>query len=301
MNNPSTDNEFTSALLVIDQHEKAKFNSSGYLCKKQLVAESDLSVLRVAVDRLIEKSRHISQSDGVFDLEAGHSADIPRLRRVAFLDDLDSVFWEFASDSVVTDLARDLFGPDITFRESLINFKWSGGGQEVKWHQDIPFYPHTNLSLAQFLVFLDDVDVEQGPLQVLPGSHHGEVYDHYDSHGNWLGYIPEPVTKQIPLDQAVDVTGPAGTVSVHHCATIHGSRPNMSQKPRPVLILGYNAEDARPYTAPAYPSSHHGQVVRGKPAQYARHDNVRLRLPPDWSGGYTSIFSHQEIQENHIK
>jgi hypothetical protein len=273
MNNPSTDNEFTSALLVIDQHEKAKFNSSGYLCKKQLVAESDLSVLRVAVDRLIEKSRHISQSDGVFDLEAGHSADIPRLRRVAFLDDLDSVFWEFASDSVVTDLARDLFGPDITFRESLINFKWSGGGQEVKWHQDIPFYPHTNLSLAQFLVFLDDVDVEQGPLQVLPGSHHGEVYDHYDSHGNWLGYIPEPVTKQIPLDQA----------------------------PRPVLILGYNAEDARPYTAPAYPSSHHGQVVRGKPAQYARHDNVRLRLPPDWSGGYTSIFSHQEIQENHIK
>jgi ectoine hydroxylase len=301
MNSPCTDNGSSSEFLVIDRHEKAEFDSSGYLCRQQLVAESDLSVLRAAVDRLIEKSRSISQSDGVFDLETGHTADNPRLRRVAFLDDLDSVFWEFAADSVVTDLARDLFGRDITFRESLINFKWSGGGSEVKWHQDIPFYPHTNLSLAQFLVFLDDIGAEQGPLQVLPGSHLGKIYDHYDSHGNWLGYIPGQVAKQIPLDQAVEVTGPAGTVSVHHCATIHGSRPNLSPKPRPVLILGYNAEDARPYTAAAYPSSHHGQVVRGEPAQYARHDNLKLRLPPDWSGGYTSIFSHQEIQESNIK
>ena len=64
-----------------------------------------------------------------------------------------------------------------------------------------------------------------------------------------------------------------------------------------MLICGYNAEDARPYTAPAYPSSHHGMVVRGKAATTARHDSVTLRLPPDWSGGYTSIFNHQENKQ----
>jgi len=35
-------------------------------------------------------------------------------------------------------------------------------------------------------------------------------------------------------------------------------------------------------------------VVRGQESRYAQHDPVDLRLPPDWSNGYTSIFAHQE-------
>jgi hypothetical protein len=279
---------------VLSQADRAFYDSRGYLCKPGLVSGSQLQELRAAIAKLVETSRRISTADGVFDLENGHSAENPRLRRVAFVDDLDPVFWEFASNSVVTDMAADLLGPDLTFRECLINFKWSRGGQEVKWHQDIPFYPHTNLSTAQFLVFIEDVIPEQGPLQVIPGSHRGEVYDHYDEDESWLGYIRDNLLAAVALDQAEELTGPAGTVTAHHCATVHSSRPNTSARPRPALVIGYNAEDARPYTAPAYPSSHHGQVIRGSAAKYARHDHINLRLPPDWSGGYTSIFTHQE-------
>ena len=100
----------------------------------------------------------------------GHTRDNPRLRRIAYLDDLDP---ESSGSSArirrLADLAADLLGPDLRFRECLINFKWAGGGQEVKWHQDFPFYPLTNTSVAQFLVCLNDVGPEQGPLQVVPG------------------------------------------------------------------------------------------------------------------------------------
>jgi ectoine hydroxylase-related dioxygenase (phytanoyl-CoA dioxygenase family) len=282
---------------VLSQEQRAFFFDEGYVCAPGLIDAEWLARLRAALDELVERSRGLDRSDGTFDLETGHSAEAPRLRRVAFLDDLHPVFWEFVSWSVLADVAADLLGPDVTFRDAMANFKWAHGGQEVKWHQDIPFYPHTNLSPAQFLVLLEDVGPDQGPLQVVPRSQRGPIIDHYDEDGRWLGHIPPAYLGGLGLERAVALTGPAGTVTVHHGVTIHGSAANRSAKGRPALSIGYNPADALPYTAPAYRSSHFGALVRGAPARFARHDPVRMRLPPDWSGGYTSIFAHQKGED----
>ena len=69
---------------------------------------------------------------------------------------------------------------------------------------------------------------------------------------------------------------------------------NNSASGRPAFVMTYTAADAMPYTAPPYPSSHYRVLVRGNEPHYARHEEVRIPLPPDWSGGYTSIFDHQE-------
>jgi len=146
----------------------------------------------------------------------------------------------------------------------------------------------------QVLVVLEDVTPEQGPLQVIPRSHLGPVFDHYGPDGDWTGYINDADHDRIALETARELTDPSGDMTNHHAATVHGSRRNDSKFYRPVLILGYNAADALPYTAPAYPSSHQGAMVRGKPPSHARHDPATLRLPPDWSGEYTSIFAQQD-------
>ena len=83
-------------------------------------------------------------------------------------------------------------------------------------------------------------------------------------------------------------------MSVHHSRTIHGSGQNHSQWGRPALVITYSAADAVPYTAPAYPSSHYGRLVRGVEPGYAHHEELCIPMSPDWSGGYTSIFDHQE-------
>ena len=278
---------------VLSEDQVTFYGEEGYLALPGLIDAGWIKKLKDGLAVLVEQSRSLTASDGTFDLEDDHTADAPRLRRIAYLDDLDPVFWDFAVNSVLPDVIADLVGPDVTFRESLINFKWAGGGQAVKWHQDIPFYPHTNLTPMQVLVALEDVGPEQGPLQVIPRSHLGPVFDHYGPDGAWTGYIDAADHHRIALETARELTGPAGTVTIHHGVTVHGSRRNDSALGRPVMILGYNAADALPYTAPAYPSSHQGSIVRGNPPSHARHDPVTLRLPPDWSGGYTSIFAHQ--------
>jgi hypothetical protein len=282
---------------VLTQDEREFFFDQGYVVKKGAISPEWIARLKAGIDRLIDKSRNLTASDGVFDLEEGHTADDPRLRRVAFMEEMDELFWDFAQNSNLPDLAADLMGPDVRFREAMLNIKWKGGGQEVKWHQDIPFYPMTNFSVAQFLVCLDDVGSEQGPLLVVPESHKGPLYDHYDDDDNWLGFIPDERLDDADLDRAVELTGPAGTVTVHHCRALHASRTNLSDRSRPVLIVGYAAADNRPYVAPAYKSKFYDTVVRGGEARSVHLVGGDMRLPPDWSDGYTSIFDHQDKVE----
>ena len=77
----------------------------------------------------------------------------------------------------------------VKFHHGKLNFKWSGGGSEIKWHQDIPFWPHTAYNVLTIGVALENINNEMGPMGVLPGSHKGPIYDHYDMQGNWLSLI----------------------------------------------------------------------------------------------------------------
>lgn len=278
----------------LEQSQRQHYFDQGYLLMPELIDETALRSLRATMDGAIELSRSVSQSSQQFDLEPGHSAENPRLRRVAFVDDLDAKCWDFCRDSVITDIAEDLLGPNIRFRDVFINFKWAGGGAGVKWHQDIAFYPHTNLGTCQFLLAMDDIGSEQGPLQVIPASHSGPIYRHSDAQGQWTGAIDDDSLAQAGLDKAIELIGPAGSVSVHHSCTIHGSACNMSATGRPVFVITYSAADAISYTTAPYPSSHYGLLVRGSQPPYAHHQELRMPLPPDWSGGYTSIFTHQD-------
>ena len=56
------------------------------------------------------------------------------------------VFWEYCTKSPLGDIVADLVGPDVKFHHSKLNYKWAQGGEEVKWHYDISFWPHTNYS-----------------------------------------------------------------------------------------------------------------------------------------------------------
>ncbi len=273
----------------------AEYDTNGYLAFPGLIGAEELAPLRAALDGIIEESRSVSESTHYLDLDTGHSAASPRLRRAACIDDVDDVFWSFCRDSVLVEIAADLLGPNVRFRDAFANLKWAGGGAAVEWHQDLAFYPHTNTGTIQFIVGLEAVAADRGPLMVVPGSHRGEIFSHYAPDGTWTGAIDPDLLRHEDLAGAIELIGPAGTVSVHHGLTLHYSAPNLSECGRPVLVITYSAADAIPYTAPPYRSSHYGELVLGEEPGLAHHEELTLILPPDWTHGYTSIFAHQDV------
>jgi len=97
--------------------------------------------------------------------------------------------------------------------------------------------------------------------------------------------------------KAALLTGPAGSITVHNCRTVHGSPPSAVTDGRPLLLNAYASADAFAYTSnPSY-SSHYRALVRGEAARWAHHDPRPCLIPPDWSGGYTSIFAAQAGEE----
>ena len=264
---------------VLTAEQRHAYERDGFLALPGLVDEAWLDRLRAATAGFVEQSRALTESTFLFDLEPTHTAEAPRLRRLVSPVDLHETYWEFASASVITDVVEDLLGPDIKFHHGKLNFKAPGGGEEVKWHQDIQFWPHTNYGPLTVGVFLADVGEGMGNVGFVPGSHRGELFDQYDGE-HWVGCLSPGDAASVDLDSAVYPLGPAGTVTVHNCRTVHGSAPNRSARERPLLLQTYAPADAFTYTDLVKKSPHGDVLIRGRPARWARHDPRPCQVGP---------------------
>ena len=280
--------------LVLGQAAREQYFRDGFLTVPGYVGTPWLERLRGVVAAKIEESRGIAASDERFDLAPDHSAEKPNIRRLRRAVDHHPDLWAFAQDPAVVDLVADLVGPDIRFHSSKLNFKWSDGGDAVRWHQDIQAWPHTNLAVLTFCVYLEDTAPEQGPLTAIPGTHRGTLFDHLDEDGGWTGAIAPRDVATLATGRAAELCGPAGTVVPLHCCVVHGSAANYSSRMRPLLLNVYAAADALPFTPAPTPTTHTGHLVRGREPLHVHMEPYPAKLPPRWDQvGYRSIFAAQ--------
>jgi ectoine hydroxylase len=283
---------------VLTDAQRRSYFDDGFLLLEGFVSGQRLQALRSAMADLIDESRQVSTSNGKFDLEPDHSSTEPRLRRVTSPISHHETFREFSFEGPVVDVAADLLGPDVCFHHSKLNFKWAHGGEEVKWHQDIQYWPHTDFSPLTIGVYLEDVDEVMGPMGVVPASHRGELFDLYDSSGNWSGSIGLTDIERVRTQEAHYLKGPAGSITVHNCCAVHGSQPNQSPRSRPLLLQTYSAGDSYPLLGigtNGAPGKGRPTIVRGNRQRWMEVDGRVMPVAPDWSaGGYTSIFDVQQ-------
>jgi ectoine hydroxylase len=236
--------------------------------------------LRAVVAAKIKESRVLTASDDQFDLAPDHSAEKPNIRRLRKAIDQHPELWAFAKGASVVDLIADLLGPDVRFHSSKLNFKWSEGGDAVRWHQDIQGWPHTNFAVLTFGVYIEDTGPEQGPLTAIPGTHRGPIFDQFDGDGRWTGALSKRDVATLPTATAADLCGPAGTVVLLDCRVVHGSATNYSARMRPLLLNVYSAADALPMTPAPAPTSKTGVLVRGQEPTHVHMEPYPGRLPP---------------------
>ncbi|MFP6730035.1 MAG: phytanoyl-CoA dioxygenase family protein [Alphaproteobacteria bacterium] len=283
-------------MAILSLEQKEQFWAQGFLVAPSGASAEQTTALGAQVDRWVEESRQQHSNYGEtadgkarFDLEPGHSALSPRLRRVSNPCDISQAFLDVMRNAALVDMVSDLIGPDVKYHHAKLNIKLPGMDTHVGYHQDHPFDPHTNDDVIVCLLMLDDVSEENGCTYVLPGSHRGEHFSHYRD-GRFVGEI---LPAQIPdIDtRAAPATGKVGDVILMHTWAIHGGPANKSDKPRRLLITDYTAADAYPLTPPKVGSSYCGEVVRGKPSPTARLISDIIELPPNYSDD--SFFSVQ--------
>ena len=136
---------------MLSKEQVEFFNANGYLVVEDAITPDQLDALRQDFAGWIEESRGHDEAWGEiisgkprFDVEIGHSAATPALRRVNAPHEVSNAYFNVMADSRMTDMVADLIGPDIKLHHTKINSKLPGSATAVKWHQDFPFTPHTN-------------------------------------------------------------------------------------------------------------------------------------------------------------
>lgn len=287
---------------MLTEAQKEFYDREGYLMVENAVTPAELAkVQRIAWD-YIEASRSVTESNDVYDLDDGHGPKTPRLTRIKLPHKQHPYFWDLLKNSGLTRVLTDLLGPDVMIQTSKLNTKAPGGGAAVEWHQDWAFYPHTNDSMLAFGLMLEDVTPENGPLMVIPGTHKGPILSHHNN-GVFCGAI-NPDDPLFQMEKAVTLTGKAGTMTVHHARTLHGSAPNRSDRARLILFYECHAADAWPLLGAGSYIHALGQrrlwddlqerIVTGKLTLTPRMADIPVSIPLPPAPDASSIFKSQK-------
>ena len=230
--------------MITDTQVQA-YERDGVIVVPRVLDDAMLNRTRQVVTKLVAASAQIAEHNSVYDLEPGHTAEHPRVRRIKTPHLVDPVFDEIVRSPAVTGILTKLIGPGLRLHGSKLNMKSAHFGSPVEWHQDWAFYPHTNDDILAIGVLLDDTDLSNGPMLVTPGTHTGPVWSHHGEDGRFAGLI-DPDLIQDEIARAVPCIGPAGSMSFHHVRALHGSALNTSDRPRNLLLYEVAASDAWP-------------------------------------------------------
>jgi ectoine hydroxylase-related dioxygenase (phytanoyl-CoA dioxygenase family) len=145
----------------------------------------------------------------------------------------------------ILDLVEGILGPDFFLWASNFFIKEPRSGESVGWHQDAYYWPIAPHHSVTVWVAFTDVDVGNGAMKVVPGSHEAGVIRH-----RRLDHTDSVLTLELEKgsfrdDTAVSLELPAGQCSLHDDRLIHGSPPNPSDRRRIGLAIRYSGTDVR--------------------------------------------------------
>lgn len=279
---------------MLTQEQFDFYNENGYIGVEAVLTDEEVNALRRVTDEFVEKSREVTAHTDIFDLEPGHTAANPRVRRIKNPGLYHTVYDSTLRHPKILDIVAQLIGPGIRYNGHKLNMKYPEFGSPVEWHQDWAFYPHTNDDLLAVGVVIDDMTVENGALMILPGSHKGPTLNHHQN-GAFVGAVTEP---NFTPERAVPVELKAGGITLHHVRALHGSAPNTSDKPRRLLLFQYCAVDAWPLKGIPDWDSFNEFIIRGEPTNQPRMVAAPVRMPEPYSEKKGSIYEVQSLLEN---
>lgn len=117
------------------------------------------------------------------------------------------------------------------------------GGEQSRatnWHQDQPYYPMQQQGALTVWIAVDDVSINNGCLQFIPGSQKYGCLEPVPFDREDASIIDRlNPTERSQMHSAVTMEMAAGGVSFHHGCTFHYATPNLSSQPRRAFAIIY--------------------------------------------------------------
>ena len=228
------------------------FNKKGYIFPLDVFSPEEAEANRAYFDKLMAEAQAAGKNS--YSINGWHHS-------------CQSIY-DLLIDERILDYVEDLLGPNTVSRMTHFFSKISGDKKKVAWHQDASYWPLTPSKTVTVWLAIDDVDLENAPMEVIPGSHlHGQIpFDKSTPEEN--NVLGQSVHQASQFGDPIPLVMKAGQISIHSDLLLHGSKPNTSDRRRCGLTLRYMPPEVRTRetnTAPAV-------ICRGTdPSGYWQH------------------------------
>ncbi|MBV7328259.1 phytanoyl-CoA dioxygenase family protein [Chloroflexi bacterium TSY] len=139
-------------------------------------------------------------------------------------------------------IAQQLMGPETSLAYDQIIYKPPRHPAETEWHQDAGYWKESRGSdhAVTCWLALSPVWKENGGMQFVPGSHQGEIFEHYSvAHRSEINDALEVAMAKEAAKNAIAVALEPGDATFHHCRTLHYTGGNFTDTPRYGLVTHF--------------------------------------------------------------
>ena len=146
------------------------YHEYGFLVAEDLFSLNEISDIKKEAIEIFRGKR--GEIDGIVKME-DDASEFDVLRNyiaIHFPHKISSKIHDYVLHSMVSHILTGIIGPNVKCMQSMLFVKGPGKpGQS--WHQDEYYIPTRDRSLTGVWIAVDDADVENGCLWIIPGSH----------------------------------------------------------------------------------------------------------------------------------
>jgi len=205
------------------------YEEQGFLTPIPVLDDTEAAQMRETFDAIEAQTDEADRSIGLLGLHLKHES-----------------VWSLATHPNVVDAVKQAIGPDVMLLGTHFFVKYpSQKDAFVAWHQDVTYWGLKPPFAITAWIAIDDADVANGCMRVIPGSHKQGLMEHgkSDRKGNLLSVNQSIDTAQVDESTAADIELKAGQMSLHDGLLIHGSNPNQSDRRRAGLTVRFTRTD----------------------------------------------------------
>jgi len=234
MSNPAIDLSFkpveNPSPKHLSQEQVAHYNEQGYVMPFDIFNPLEAERNRTYFDYLLAAMRAFNDGRDSYAINAYHS----RCRGI----------YEMATDSRILDLVEDIVGPNIVIWGTHFFCKVPHDPKSVPWHQDASYWPLSPARTVTAWIAIDDVDVENSAMHVIPKTHHKGHLKWKKAEGPTV--LSQEIEEVEQYGKPVPIELRAGQISLHADMIVHGSQPNRSARRRCGLTVRYAPPEVEP-------------------------------------------------------
>lgn len=264
--------------LRLTAEERAAFARDGFVIRRGMVSPEELKPL---ADACLGDPEIDGALVGIADSQ-GNMQEV-----VTWTDltqpDMLSVIPRMAR---FVDGAEDLLERPVYHWHSKLSMKRPGSAGRWDWHQDYAYWYFEGCLYPDMLtvtIAVDRCDEANGCLKLVAGSHKLGRIEH-NKIGMASGVDPERLALIEQRHRTVLCELEAGDVVFFHGNTLHASGPNVSDRPRTLLHMSYNAVDNSPFVAEGQDHHKFKPLVKAPDDAMLRQDwKTVLNGQPFWS------------------